>query len=337
MSIYNLNVNNVSRAKRGNAVKAYAYLSGEEVKNEKTGEMVKYKREDTILAKGNVVPADAPAKYKESAANWCNDLEMLETSEKARTAKRVKIAFPREMTLEQMEEATKAWIKENCTDHGYLATYAIHEGKDPFRRKQKGEQEDEKKEWEELGDKKTLHNPHVHILVSNRAMIDGKWEKAKSKTVYKLDERGEKIPLLDENGEQKIIIQKDGRARPQWQREIKKEYRGYMDRLSTLYDMRKSWARICNKYLAPDKQIDHRSYKDQGKLQIPTKHEGYRARAIEANGGTADVCEYNRQVRIKNAEIQKELAELDAQEAKRQQAIVNNNSTLQLFSQIKIA
>ena len=69
MSIYNLNVNNVSRAKKGNAVKAYAYLSGEEVRNEKTGELVKYKREDTILAKGNIVPADAPAKYKESAAN----------------------------------------------------------------------------------------------------------------------------------------------------------------------------------------------------------------------------------------------------------------------------
>ena len=262
---------------------------------------MKYKREDEILAKGNLVPDDAPARYKENAAKWVNDIEKLETADNARTAKRVKIALPREMTLEEQKEAVESWIRENCTKHGYPATYAIHEGKNPF--KDGGE---EGRKWEQLGEdgKKQLHNPHVHILIANRPIKNGKWEKSKSKTEYKLDNQGNKIPLVDPaTGKQKVIVQKDGRVRPQWQRTIKNRSR--MDSLSTLYDMRKSWSRIANKYLSPENQIDHRSYKDQGVDKIPTIHEGYEARGIKARGGESWKCNYNDQVRAMNAQLEK--------------------------------
>lgn len=45
--------------------------------------------------------------------------------------------------------------------------------------------------------------------------------------------------------------------------------------------MEKRWAECCNQYLAPQNQVDHRSYERQGIDYIPTIHEGYAARLIE--------------------------------------------------------
>lgn len=296
-AIYSFSMSNISRGGKASATASYAYISGEEVQDERTGLVKKYSREDEVLATGNILPKDAPQEYKDNAANWCNELELMDKSPKARTAKRVRIAFPSELYLEQQIEATEKWIDENCTKHGYPATYAIHSSKDG-------------------------KNPHVHIIIANRALVKGKWQQSKSKTEFRRDENGNKIPVIDpKTGEQKVIIEKSGKKKKQWQRFQTKENRSHMDKLSTLYDMRKGWARVCNQYLSPDMQIDHRSYEAQGKLQIPTRHEGHAARQLEARGGTADVCEYNRQVRIRNKEIQEELAKLDEREAKRQQGI----------------
>ncbi len=44
---------------------------------------------------------------------------------------------------------------------------------------------------------------------------------------------------------------------------------------------RSEWAGMCNRHLSIDNQIDHRSYERQGKLKIPTIHEGADARKIE--------------------------------------------------------
>ena len=47
---------------------------------------------------------------------------------------------------------------------------------------------------------------------------------------------------------------------------------------------RSSWADMCNQYIAPENQIDHRSFKRQGIERIPTIHEGYAARQMERRG-----------------------------------------------------
>ena len=44
---------------------------------------------------------------------------------------------------------------------------------------------------------------------------------------------------------------------------------------------RSEWAKVCNEHLPLHNQVDHRSYEKQGKLQIPTIHEGADARKIE--------------------------------------------------------
>ncbi len=282
MSVYSLNVSNISRGKMQSAVAHFAYISGEEVENEKTGEKLKYKRQDKVLAKDNILPQDAPVRFKENAANWINDIEQFEKADNARIAKKVMIALPNELDEQQRIIALTDWIKENCTKHGYPAAYAIHSSKDG-------------------------NNPHAHIVIANRPLVNGKWQKSKSKTEYKLDKDGNKIPLLDENGKQKVIVQKDGRVRPQWQREIKKENRSRFDKTSVLYEMRESWSRCCNKHLDKFHEIDHRSYKDQNIMQVPTIHEGYAARALESKGGKSWKCQYNRDVKALNGQYNEAL------------------------------
>ena len=44
---------------------------------------------------------------------------------------------------------------------------------------------------------------------------------------------------------------------------------------------RSEWAKVCNAHLSVDQQVDHRSYARQGKLEIPTIHEGADARKID--------------------------------------------------------
>ncbi len=68
---------------------------------------------------------------------------------------------------------------------------------------------------------------------------------------------------------------------------------------------------MCNRHLSIDNQIDHRSYERQGKLKIPTIHEGADARKIEGKYLTGQIwngswkVEENQMIKKQNALLQK--------------------------------
>ena len=72
--------------------------------------------------------------------------------------------------------------------------------------------------------------------------------------------------------------------------------RNEWDSKEMLLEWRKDWAEHCNKYLAPEQHIDHRSLKDQGIDREPTIHEGVAAREMEKRGEISELCEYNREI-----------------------------------------
>lgn len=112
---------------------------------------------------------------------------------------------------------------------------------------------------------------------------------------YVLDERGERVPLIDpETGRQKT----DKRGRRQWKRTSVSL--NPLDRKAKLKALRESWAKTCNARLDETARIDHRSLEDQGSDLEPTIHEGYAARAIERAGGVSERCEANREIRRSN-------------------------------------
>ena len=89
------------------------------------------------------------------------------------------------------------------------------------------------------------------------------------------DRHGIRIPVLDENGVQKV----GARNRKQWKRVLTDATGWNNPKNCELW--RSEWARMCNRHLSIDNQIDHRSYERQGKLKIPTIHDGAEALQIE--------------------------------------------------------
>ena len=283
MAIYHCSISNVSRAKGSTSCATLAYISGEGIHDSRTGITYSYSRRERVLEVGTILPTPAPSGYADAETLW-NAVENYETADNARTAKKIQVALPRELELSEQKTVVEEYIRQNLAQEGYCATYAIHDGG-------------------------TRGNPHAHILVSNRT-IDrkGSWG-VKRKMAYALDERGNRIPLLNEDGTQRT----DGNGRRQWKRVTVEQNK--LDSKDFLLRLRKAWADVVNRYLSPYEQIDHRSNVARGIVDTPTIHEGYSARAIEERGGIAERCEINRAIRRENAnrrQAQEEISERQA-------------------------
>ena len=235
---------------------------------------------ETLLLK------NAPAEYKDPAVLF-NAIENYEKSENARTAKKIMVALPREFdSLKSQQDAMREFCSQ-LTKMGYGCTYAIHHDKND-------------------------NNPHAHVLIANRPINNkGEFVECKQKMAYVLDDKGERIPLIDKaTGKQKV----DSRNRKQWKRVCVKS--NPLDEKKTLQAIRENWERVCNKRLEPTQQITAMSHADRGLENEPTIHEGYAAREIERRGGVSDRCELNRAIiyynRIVNALdfLNKQLAQL---------------------------
>lgn len=271
MAIYHLSVSNVSRASGSRATATLSYITGKRVHDERRGETYDYGRKERVLRVGTLLPEGASAEFADPAVLF-NAVELHETGRTARPAKKIVVALPREFTPRQRVQALEEYIRENLNADGYAATYAIHEDREG-------------------------NNPHAHILVANRQIdpATGGWASLKQRMEYVLDERGERVPLIDpETGRQKT----DKRGRRQWKR--MSVSLNPLDRKAKLKALRESWAKTCNARLAETARIDHRSLEDQGSDLEPTIHEGYAARAIERAGGVSERCEANREIRRSN-------------------------------------
>nr|WP_254150520.1 MobA/MobL family protein [Bifidobacterium longum] len=266
-----MSVSNVSRASGSRATATLSYISGRRVHDERRGETYDYGRKERVLRVGTLLPEGAPAEFADPAVLF-NAVELHETGRTARPAKKIVVALPREFTPRQRVQALEEYIRENLNADGYAATYAIHEDREG-------------------------NNPHAHILVANRQIdpATGGWARLKQRMEYVLDERGERVPLIDpETGRQKT----DKRGRRQWKRTSVSL--NPLDRKAKLKALRESWAKTCNARLDETARIDHRSLEDQGSDLEPTIHEGYAARAIERAGGVSERCEANREIRRSN-------------------------------------
>ena len=210
------------------------------------------------------------------------------------------MALPNELSRDQQIGCVRGFIDENFVSKGMIADWALHDKRDG--------------------------NPHAHIMLSVRGIDENeKWE-AKQRSVFanNRDEMGRpvfdpskpsydpsnkeatsqyRIPVLDENGKQKTRERKGKGTEYLWER-ISIPANDWNDH-SKAEEWRKSWADHCNRYLAPEERIDHRSYERQGIEMEPTIHEGVAARQIEKHGGVSERCEMNRNIKERNLLRQK--------------------------------
>jgi hypothetical protein len=266
MAIYHMSIKNISRGRGKTAIAAAAYRAGTILTDNETGITHNYAKKSEVIYTEIILPEHAPVEYATREILW-NEVQKIETQDRARLAREWEVALPNELDLDQSKTLVQDFAKSLAAE-GMCIDVAIH--------------------WKD-------GNHHAHILGTTRPIDkDGKWA-PKERKGYKLDAEGNKIPVIDtKTGKQKI----GARGRKMWQRETVQA--NNWNKREKIEEWRKRWADCCNKYLAREKQLDHRSYERQGLMQLPTVHEGYAARLMEQRGSASDRCRLNRDIRLYN-------------------------------------
>lgn len=275
MAIFHLSIKIVSRSKGKSAVAASAYRAGEKLTEMETGYVHDYTRKGSVIHTEVFLPVNAPPEFSSREILW-NEVQKIEKQADAQMAREIEVALPVELSREEQVELIRRYVTENFTNVGMCADVAIHE--------------------KEVDGKTVIHqNPHAHILLTTRAFKeDGSWA-PKEKKNYALDEKGERIPLIDPV----TGLQKLGKRNEKLWKRVTVLANDWNDQ-SNAEKWRQSWADMCNLYLLPEQRIDHRSFERQGVEQVPTIHEGYVARQIERRGEVSERMELNRVIRRLN-------------------------------------
>lgn len=278
MAIYHCSIKIGSRSNGRSAVASSAYRSGQSLTSNETGITHDYTKKSGVVWNAVMIPEWVPKEYEDRTTLW-NAVEKVEKNKNAQLFREIEVALPRELSREEQINCLSEYVYNHFVLVGMCADVAIHDKGDG--------------------------NPHAHIMLTTRGIdLNGKWEQ-KEKKVYKLDEQGERLPIIDQKtGKQKI----GKNNRKMWER-VTVQTNDWNNQDNAII-WRKAWADVCNQYLEHDKKIDHRSYATQGIEELPTIHEGYIARKIEANGGISERCEINREIRGKNYLIQKFIYEI---------------------------
>ena len=273
VAIYHCSIKIISRGKGRSAVACAAYRSGTKLTDLATGKMFDYSNKPGVVFSEVLLPENAPAVFAVDRNILWDAVERKEIRSDARLAREVEVALPREFTRQEQIDTVREYIMKNFVREGMCADWALHDKGDG--------------------------NPHAHIMLTTRAFTrNGKWAE-KSRTIYKFDPNGQKIPLIDpETGEQKVRVRKGKGVEKLWQTE-KVPANDWNDR-SKAEEWRAALATECNRRLDRQHQIDHRSYARQAVEQEPTIHEGYAARKMEREGQVSDRCEINREIRELN-------------------------------------
>ena len=305
MAIFHYTIKIVGRSKGKSVISASAYLNGDVMKNKETGRISYYTSKKEVVYTSLMMCENAPpewqivpeenikrfqksVRYKKSADKeaalekfkitfqkqrlW-NEVLKIEKSADAQFGRSFEFALPKEWNRQEQIQYTTDYIQKTFVDRGMCADWSIHDKGDG--------------------------NPHVHLLLTMRPFNpDHSWGKKEVKDwdfvrdkngnivideshpnwwqdKKNPDRHGIRIPVLDENGIQKI----GARNRLQWKRVLTDATGWNNPKNCELW--RSEWAKVCNEHLSLHNQVDHRSYEKQGKLQIPTIHEGADARKIE--------------------------------------------------------
>ena len=147
MALYHMHAKVIGRSSGRSSTAAAAYRAGEQIRDDRTGELHDYSRRGGVVHSEIVAPDNAPEWMKDRAQLW-NAVEAAEKRKDAQLSREVRFALPHELTDEQRLELVRDYAKEAFVDRGMVADIAIHApSKD--------------------GDER---NHHAHIMLTMRAL-----------------------------------------------------------------------------------------------------------------------------------------------------------------------
>ena len=246
----------ISRGKGQSCMASCAYYSGEKKYSEYEccwkyphSSLSRVKRVEVML------PSNAPRAYADPQTLW-NAVDAAETSVNAQTARSMLFALPRELTDEQNLVLVRDFCQKEFVDKGMVCNFFYHDKGDG--------------------------NPHVHIMLTLRAMDEnGKWL-PKSKNVYALDENGNRIRVPNGSLKRVKVDTVDWNER----------------KYGEIW--RQDWAAAQNAALEAAgrmERVDMRSLERQGvEDRLPQKHLGPTASALERKGISSERGDENRKI-----------------------------------------
>lgn len=223
MALFSMRVQIISRKTR-TAVAAAAYRACDKLTG-KDGTQHDYTRKGHLEHAEILAPTGAPAWMSDRQQLW-QTVDQLEKHPSAQLAREIRIMLPREFTADQRIEVARDFIQKEFVDRGMVADIAWHNPKASDGR----------------------DNPHVHVMLTMRPIVDGAFGKKCEGT------RATQKRTTEWNSDE-------------------------------LYQsIRESWARTCNRVLSDagsQQRIDHRSYQERGIEIIPQPYLGVAARMRE--------------------------------------------------------
>ncbi|MBP3542150.1 MAG: MobA/MobL family protein [Clostridia bacterium] len=252
-----------SRGKNQSAMAGASYYLGQKLYSEYDHEW-KYPHSDPKRVRYTEVllPPNAPPEYANRQTLW-NAVDAAEKSRTAQTARRFTIALPKELTFEQNLALIRDYCAKQFVDKGMICDLYYHDSGNG--------------------------NPHVHLMLTMRAMDEnGRWL-PKTKTAYVLDENGQRI--RGTNGK--------------WLRERMDTVDWNDQKYAEIW--RHEWEVAQNNALEASgrtERIDMRSYERQGITDLePQIHLGPEAAALERKGIPTTRGRRNREIKHVNALI----------------------------------
>lgn len=246
----------ISRGKGQSCMASCAYYSGEKKYSEYEC-CWKYPHSSSLRVKWVEVmlPPNAPRAYADPQTLW-NAVDAAETSVNAQTARSMLFALPHELTDEQNLALVRDFCQKEFVDKGMVCNFFYHDKGDG--------------------------NPHVHIMLTLRAMDEnGKWL-PKSKNVYALDENGNRIRAPNGSWKRVKVNTVDWNER----------------KYGEIW--RQDWATAQNAALKAAgrmERVDMHSLERQGvEDRLPQKHLGPTASALERKGVFSERGDENRKI-----------------------------------------
>ena len=262
----------VARSKGHSVIAKAAYNARDKLQDEYYGKTHDYSKKEDLVFSKIFLPEHIPKKFSNREYLW-NSVEKIEKSKNSQLARNLLFTLPRELNEQDRIKLISEFIEENFTSKGMIADCNIHNPMASDHEEQ----------------------PHAHILLTLREIDEkGNW-KPKCRKEYILDENGEKIKLKSGNYKSRKVNLND------WNEPDKAK------------EWRENFSKKANEYLARNninKRIDPRTFKEQGREELPQIHLGTSSYQMEKKGIQTERGNQNRKIIALNLEFRKLKEEL---------------------------
>ena len=262
----------VARSKGHSVIAKAAYIARDKLQDEYYGKTHDYSKKEDLVFSKIFLPEHIPKEFSDREYLW-NEVEKIEKSKNSQLARNLLFTLPRELNEQDRIKLIGEFIEENFTSKGMIADCNIHNPMASDHEEQ----------------------PHAHILLTLREIDEkGNW-KPKCRKEYILDENGEKIKLKSGNYKSRKVNLND------WNEPDKAK------------EWRENFSKKANEYLARNninKRIDPRTFKEQGREELPQIHLGTSSYQMEKKGIQTERGNQNRKIIALNLEFRKLTEEL---------------------------